>query len=152
VDKIIADTVTLLVTDTLTQYVTDTIYVDKIIADTITLLVTDTLTQYVIDTIYVDKIIFDTIYICPPNNSTAIRANNYLPLQICPNPAINGQFTIENGQLSAGDKVEIYNVNGVLTGTYDVSGEESTAINIAHLPAGVYIVKMGNKAAKVVKQ
>jgi hypothetical protein len=87
-------------------------------------------------------------------NSTAIavEANNYLPLQIYPNPVINGQLTMDNGQLKAGDKVEIYNVNGGLTGVYNVSGGASTAISIGHLPAGIYIVKVGNRAAKIVKQ
>ncbi|MDR3297003.1 MAG: T9SS type A sorting domain-containing protein [Prevotellaceae bacterium] len=39
----------------------------------------------------------------------------------------------------------------MLAGTYAIAGE-STTLNISHLPAGTYIVKVGSKAAKVVKQ
>jgi hypothetical protein len=71
-------------------------------------------------------------------------------ISIFPNPT-NNQITITSDQWDASDKVEIYNVNGGLVGVYDVSGGTSTTINIAHLSAGTYIVKMVNKAVKIVK-
>ncbi|GHU93619.1 hypothetical protein FACS1894156_0720 [Bacteroidia bacterium] len=78
---------------------------------------------------------------------TGITTDNAAHLVVYPNPT-NGQLTMDNEQLNAGDKVEIYNVNGVLVGAYSIR----PTINIAHLPAGIYIVRVGNKAAKVVKQ
>jgi hypothetical protein len=57
---------------------------------------------------------------------------------------------MDNVQWNAGDKAEVYNVNGVLVYSSSVAGSLSQ-INLSHLPAGTYIVKVGNKAAKVVK-
>ncbi|GHT67054.1 hypothetical protein FACS189452_04060 [Bacteroidia bacterium] len=85
-------------------------------------------------------------------SATAVAAQSAQKLQVYPTIVTNGQLTIDNGQLSAGGKVEVYSLVGSLAGVYNVSGGASTTINIAHLPAGIYIVKVGNKAAKVVKQ
>ncbi|GHT67642.1 hypothetical protein FACS189452_05740 [Bacteroidia bacterium] len=84
--------------------------------------------------------------------ATAVVAQSAQKLQVYPTIVTNGQLTIDNGQLSAGGKVEVYSLTGGLAGVYNVSGGASTTINIAHLPAGIYIVRVGNKAAKVVKQ
>ncbi|GHT16986.1 hypothetical protein AGMMS4956_20250 [Bacteroidia bacterium] len=63
-------------------------------------------------------------------------------------------MTIDNVQWNAGDKVEIYNVNSVLVETRHATSLQggNITINISHLPAGVYLVKVGNRVAKVVKQ
>jgi hypothetical protein len=78
----------------------------------------------------------------------AVAAQSFASLQIYPNPIVNGQLTIDEGQSQAGEQVEIYNVNGVLVGSYSIR----PTINIGHLPAGTYIVKVGGRVAKVVKQ
>jgi hypothetical protein len=100
------------------------------------------------DTKLLSITINDTSTIEPP---LAVETQGIASLQIYPNPVINGQLTIDNGQLNAGDKVEIYNVNGTLVETLRAASLQTT-INIGHLPTGVYIVKVGNKVAKVVKQ
>jgi hypothetical protein len=84
------------------------------------------------------------------DSTTAVATQGIASLQIYPNPVSN-QLTVTCDQWNAWDKVEIYNVNGGLAGVYNVSGGASTTINIANLPAGIYIVKVGNKVAKVVK-
>jgi hypothetical protein len=81
----------------------------------------------------------------------AVESSTVALLQVYPNPVVS-ELIIDNGQLSVGNEVKIYNVNGGLVGVYDVTDAASTTINIAHLPAGTYIVKLGNKTAKVVKQ
>ncbi|GHT15108.1 hypothetical protein AGMMS4956_14360 [Bacteroidia bacterium] len=83
-----------------------------------------------------------------PTDPTSVATQGIASLQIYPNPTTNGELRIESGELNAGDRVEIYNVNGTLVGAYRIR----PTINIAHLPAGIYIVKVGNRAAKVVKQ
>ncbi|GHT80025.1 hypothetical protein FACS189467_1010 [Bacteroidia bacterium] len=104
----------------------------------------------------------------PTDPSTAVAEEVASKLHIYPNP-VSDQLTITSDQWNAGNKVEIYNVNGVLVGAYRIrpDGEmrvsqkgvfntplqgNTITINIAHLPAGIYIVKVGNKVAKVVKQ
>jgi uncharacterized repeat protein (TIGR02543 family) len=84
--------------------------------------------------------------------TTAVAAPVTALLKVYPNPVQNGELIIDDPQLEADGKVEVYNVNGGLAGVYNVSGETSTTINIANLPAGIYIVKAGTKAAKIVKQ
>ncbi|GHT10810.1 hypothetical protein AGMMS4956_02890 [Bacteroidia bacterium] len=107
-----------------------------------------------------------------PPSPTGVGAAAAETLQVYPNPTTNGELRIESGELNAWDKVEIYNINGALVGAYrirpdgemrvsqkGVSGVFNTplqgniiTINIAHLPAGIYLVKVGNRVAKVVKQ
>ncbi|GHU93576.1 hypothetical protein FACS1894156_0590 [Bacteroidia bacterium] len=85
--------------------------------------------------------------------ATAVETSNAEPLQVYPNPVTNGELRVENGELNAGDKIEIYNVNGTKVFETSLSiVHYPVSIDISHLPAGVYIVKVGNKVGKVVKQ
>ncbi|GHT13870.1 hypothetical protein AGMMS4956_10730 [Bacteroidia bacterium] len=119
--------------------------------DTLYIVTHDTVVIY-----HKDTIVFyhkDTVYIINGNNPTAILGvPNLTPLQIYPNPTTNGELRIESGELNAGDKVEIYNVNGTLVETRHATSLQGNSINIAHLSAGIYLVKVGNRVAKVVKQ
>ncbi|MDR0414328.1 MAG: glycoside hydrolase family 3 C-terminal domain-containing protein [Prevotellaceae bacterium] len=70
-----------------------------------------------------------------------------------PNPVVDGWLTLSYENLTHGDRVEIYDVTGALVHTASIDrnlGEQ--AINIAHLPPGIYLVKVGNASAKVLKQ
>ncbi|GHT82193.1 hypothetical protein FACS189467_7230 [Bacteroidia bacterium] len=87
---------------------------------------------------------------CQNGNATAIQTKAIEELSVFPNPTAT-LLTITNDQWQAGDLIEIYSINGTLKGTWDVASE-TTTINIGHLPTGVYIVKVGDKVAKVVKQ
>ncbi|GHT83089.1 hypothetical protein FACS189467_8510 [Bacteroidia bacterium] len=85
--------------------------------------------------------------------TTAVAAPVASLLNVYPNPIVNGELIIDNEQLNAGDKVEIYNVNGTKVFETPLSiVHYPLSINIGHLPAGIYIVKVGTKVAKVVKQ
>ncbi len=82
-------------------------------------------------------------------------------LQVYPNPVTNGQLIIDNGQLTANSdplsivnyplSIKIYAMNGQLVATYPTAGKQTT-IDIGHLPAGTYIVKIGNRSAKIIKR
>ncbi|GHS85010.1 hypothetical protein FACS1894201_04240 [Bacteroidia bacterium] len=93
----------------------------------------------------------DTI---PTTNSVI---SNTTALVVYPNPVVNGELRVENGKwrMENGElRVEIYNVNGVLVGArraLPLQGGNIT-IDISHLPAGEYILKIGNRTAKVVKK
>ncbi|GHT67466.1 hypothetical protein FACS189452_05230 [Bacteroidia bacterium] len=87
-----------------------------------------------------------------PTDPTAVEAQRVQKLLVYPNP-VSDQITITSDQWNAGDKVEIYNVNGTKVFETPLSiVNYPLSINIAHLPAGIYIVKVGNRTAKVVKQ
>ncbi|GHS86668.1 hypothetical protein FACS1894201_07630 [Bacteroidia bacterium] len=89
------------------------------------------------------------------SNATAVKeAQIACKLYVYPNPVVNGELRIENGdwKIENGElRVEIYNVNGVLVGTRRALSLQTT-IDISHLPADEYIVKVGNRTAKVVKK
>ena len=70
-------------------------------------------------------------------------------LRVYPNPAGN-QLTIDNGELII-ENVEIFSVVGQRVGAYPCGRPEMT-IDISHLAAGMYFLKIGNKFAKFVKE
>ena len=80
--------------------------------------------------------------------STAIAVRPVRPLTAYPNPVMNGRFVIEN---AAGGRVEVYTPAGTLAAAYDMSAG-SIVIDIGHLSAGIYIVRSGSRAVKVVKK
>ena len=91
-------------------------------------------------------------------------------LQVFPNPTM-GQLKIKNYELKENDVIEIYNVvgqkapfnspeGGKYSPTWKLSGaevseglEEATIVlDISHLPAGMYFLKIGNKTTRFVKE
>ncbi|GHU95969.1 hypothetical protein FACS1894156_6370 [Bacteroidia bacterium] len=75
-------------------------------------------------------------------------------LVLYPNPIVNGQLTMDNEQLTIdNEQLIIYNLSGSKVFETSLSiVHYPLSIDISHLPAGVYLVKVGNRAAKVVKQ
>ncbi|GHT73869.1 hypothetical protein FACS189456_4770 [Bacteroidia bacterium] len=72
-------------------------------------------------------------------------------LRAYPNPVVNGQLTIDNVQWNAGDKVDIYNVNGTKVFETSLSiVHYPLSINIGHLPAGVYVVRVSEASTVIV--
>ena len=63
------------------------------------------------------------------------------PLQIYPNPT-TGELTIDNGQLTI-NNVEVFDIYGRKLNNYQLSIVNSQLkINISHLPAGIYFIKV----------
>jgi hypothetical protein len=72
-------------------------------------------------------------------------------LSVYPNPT-EGIVHIDNPD---GTEAEVYNVQGVLVETRHAASLQSSSsatLDISHLPAGVYVIKVGGKVAKVVKR
>jgi uncharacterized repeat protein (TIGR02543 family) len=84
-------------------------------------------------------------------NPNAVSGSRLLPLSVHPNPLVNGQLVINNEQLKAGEKVEIYTLAGTLVAVDYIAVGLQTTINLAALEKGVYLVKVGRRSAKVVK-
>ncbi|MDR1632915.1 MAG: T9SS type A sorting domain-containing protein, partial [Dysgonamonadaceae bacterium] len=82
---------------------------------------------------------------------TAIAAQNASAVKFYPNPVTHGVLSVENGELKAGDRIEIYSLSGALVGSYEASGAATAVIDVSHLAAGVYVVKVGSRTGKVVK-
>jgi hypothetical protein len=76
-----------------------------------------------------------------------VQANT--TLQIFPNPVVNGEFTIQNAALKAGDKVTIIDLQGrVIVNKVQLTVNNS--INVSALPQGVYLVRVGDRTTKLV--
>ena len=68
-----------------------------------------------------------------------------------PNPT-TGELTIENGELTI-ENVKIFDIFGRNVSSHHLIPSSSHhLINISHLPAGIYFLKIGNETVKVVKQ
>jgi hypothetical protein len=79
---------------------------------------------------------------------TAVETTEFLPLRVYPNPVTN-ELTIDLGdEITAGDVARIYNMAGVLVRTASVPG----TVNLSHLPAGVYVVRVNRSVTKIIKQ
>jgi hypothetical protein len=88
---------------------------------------------------------------CELASTTAIHditlANS---LQLYPNPT-TGELRIKNYELQEGDNIEIYNMLGQKQQLTTIHYPLST-INVSHLSAGVYTVKIGGYVGKFVKK
>jgi rhamnogalacturonan endolyase len=82
---------------------------------------------------------------------TAVAPEKRHAVKMYPNPVWCGVLTIDNAGLKPGDRVEIFSLSGEAVGVYEVSGGEVTTIDVAHLPGGAYIVKVGGLAEKILK-
>jgi hypothetical protein len=91
-----------------------------------------------------------TVIIALGEEQTAVETLALGSLTIYPNPVTGGVITIENGDLKAGEQVEVYSIAGSLVATFEASVGAQTVINVSRLPKGAYIVKLGKRAAKAV--
>ena len=73
---------------------------------------------------------------------------NALTVSISPNPTA-GVLLIKSELEDV--KIEVYSLSGALVGSYAATVPETT-IDISHLPAGTYFVKIGETTTKVIKQ
>jgi hypothetical protein len=77
---------------------------------------------------------------------------NLLPqehIQVFPNP-VNYELQITNYEWNAGDVVELFDMNGRRVYTRSLSGTETT-IDMSNFQSGNYILRIGSRVAKVVK-
>jgi len=77
------------------------------------------------------------------NNIRTIRKD--IITKIFPNPiSPNATLNIENETLKAGDKLEIFDMNGKLISVNFATGIENS-INIGALPQGTYLLRLAGK-------
>ena len=90
---------------------------------------------------------------CEGASASAPRASNRVLLQVHPNPVTDEvRFTNE---WSSGDVVEIYNTKGQNVFSQrggEVGTTSEFVINMSNFKQGNYILRVGNRVAKVVKQ
>jgi hypothetical protein len=72
-------------------------------------------------------------------------------LKVFPNPITDGILTVEIPETTETEIIQIYDFNGRLVLTQTVN-RPRTEINISHLPDGMYIVRIGDVSARIVKQ
>ncbi|MCL2131379.1 MAG: M4 family metallopeptidase, partial [Lentimicrobiaceae bacterium] len=85
-------------------------------------------------------------------SGNSISENVLKNVVILPNPS-TGKFSVVSSQFSEmSGAIEIFDVVGSLVGTYRIRPtNDEVVIDISHLSAGMYFLKMDNKVFKVVK-
>ena len=79
------------------------------------------------------------------------RGSLFEKITVTPNPT-TGELRIDNGQLTI-DNVEVFDVYGrKLSSHHLITSSSHHLINISHLPAGLYFVKITTEAGMVVKK
>ncbi|MDR2928659.1 MAG: T9SS type A sorting domain-containing protein [Cytophagaceae bacterium] len=88
-------------------------------------------------------------------DKSGIAKNALENIALYPNPT-SGELRIESGELNKEINtivvVEIYDVAGRVVEASIQENNGAVTINISHLPAGAYFVKIGNVSAKVIKK
>ena len=96
-------------------------------------------------TLFGEEKIFTTL------SSSIEKTNNNFAIDVYPNPT-KGELKIENGELKI-EKVELFDVFGKKQ-IIILNSQFSTLnlIDLSHLPAGVYFIKISTEAGQVVKK
>ena len=77
-----------------------------------------------------------------------VEPHDCASLQIYPNP-VNDKLKITNYE---GGEVTIYDITGRTLMSLRILESPETAIDVSHLPSGIYFIKIGEKTAKFVKE
>ena len=93
------------------------------------------------------KITANYIKVLKPSDVEKVES---MPISIYPNPT-TGELRIESGKLRV-ENIEIYDVSGRNLSSFTSHSSFFTSINISHLSAGVYFVKISTEAGEVVKK
>ncbi|MCL2682811.1 MAG: T9SS type A sorting domain-containing protein [Bacteroidales bacterium] len=72
-------------------------------------------------------------------------------LSVFPNPVLDGKLVVEIPENRRSAAIRIYDFSGRLVLTHAID-RPKTEINISHLPNGVYVVKVGQNTARIIKQ
>ncbi|MDR0866831.1 MAG: YDG domain-containing protein [Candidatus Symbiothrix sp.] len=83
---------------------------------------------------------------CP----VSLTSSQKMPLRVYPNP-IQNTATVESLNMSAGDLLNIYDMNGQMIKIYKATGNH-TEINLTGLKIGTYILKVNNEQVKLFKK
>jgi hypothetical protein len=84
--------------------------------------------------------------ICEGNGSNIMMSTQTVPLQVFPNPVIN-ELHITNHD---GGIIELFGMNGKRV--YSARANGNTTIDMSAFQSGNYILRIGNRVAKIVKQ
>ncbi|MDR1023242.1 MAG: fibronectin type III domain-containing protein [Prevotellaceae bacterium] len=85
-----------------------------------------------------------------PGQGTSVLAAQAASLRVFPNPVANGRLVIVNGELKPGAKIAIYAADGARVKEDVVSEGLQTIVNVAGVKSGIYAVRVGNRAVKIV--
>jgi hypothetical protein len=74
-------------------------------------------------------------------------------LQLYPNPVKGNSLTLSYPQTTEVASLKIYSISGTLLLQQDIDkGSTGTGINVNTIPAGIYLLKFGNKTVKLIKE
>jgi len=86
-----------------------------------------------------------------PDPSSILGFEQDATLKVWPNPVLDGKLIVEIPANSEGSVIQIYDISGQLVLTRPMN-HPKTEIDISHLPNGVYIVRVGHRSVRIIKQ
>jgi M6 family metalloprotease-like protein len=86
-----------------------------------------------------------------PDPSSILGFEQDATLKVWPNPVLDGKLIVEIPENSEGSVIQIYDISGQLVLTRPMN-HPKTEIDISHLPNGVYIVRVGHRSVRIIKQ
>lgn len=93
---------------------------------------------------------FDVSFIVYDPASISILERD-IGLSVFPNPVLDGRLIVEIPENIESTMIRIYDFSGRLVLTHAIN-RPKTEIDISHLPNGMYIVRVGHRSARIIKQ
>ncbi|TAF73149.1 MAG: T9SS C-terminal target domain-containing protein [Bacteroidetes bacterium] len=81
--------------------------------------------------------------VAPPTGLPTYQSTSFI---VYPNPVVNGEWRIENGEVGA--TMYVFNAQGTIVYTQSIAST-STLVS-AKLSSGIYLVKVGTQMVKLV--
>ncbi len=94
------------------------------------------------------EILFDGIYLHYGNISVGIDNVTMSSFNVYPNPVVDGMLTITN---ASAEVAYLYDVQGRLM-TQTAVRDAAAQLHVANLPAGTYLLSIGNETVKIIKK
>ncbi|MDR0438020.1 MAG: T9SS type A sorting domain-containing protein [Bacteroidales bacterium] len=109
--------------------------------------------KYAVSAIYTDDVLSEPAFsntVTAETTSISLLEQDAV-LSVFPNPVLDGKLVVEIPENTRSAVIRVYDFSGRLVLTHAIDCPK-TEINISHLPNGVYVVRVGQNTARIIKQ
>jgi uncharacterized repeat protein (TIGR02543 family) len=84
--------------------------------------------------------------------STAVSSDASAKMRLYPNPVVNGDLHIDNGEFLAGNVITIYSTSGARVMVEKATEDGTALLNVSNLPAGTYLLRIDTKTDTLIRK